>query len=159
LYAKNENRRPSALSLKRVHQKRETKKAQIDTSENLDDLPQTPFTNQQIQDLWKLHIQNLNKKGEKLLASLMGSCYPTKQENNLLITLPNARMKADLEKARHKILSFIREELQNYHINFMIHVNEEIEKSFAYTPKEKYEFLREKNALISKLKKSFDLDV
>lgn len=155
----NVSRRSSNLSLKSIHKKKEVKKSIIETIENLDDLPKNPFSTEQVQKLWNTYIKKLQKNGEKLLASLMGSCLPIADENDLLIALPNARMKTDLEKAKPKILQFIREELQNYHINFAIQVNEEIEKKFAYTPKEKYEYLREKNALISKLKKKFDLDV
>jgi len=89
----------------------------------------------------------------------MSSCNPIAKGNILHIELPNKLMKFDLEKAKHKILKIIRDELKNYKIDFEIQVNEKIEKKFAYTPQEKYEYLKDKNKLISVLKQKFHLDL
>jgi DNA polymerase-3 subunit gamma/tau len=156
---KRDSRQHSALSFKSLHVKKESKKKVEGIVTDSKDLPKIPFSTDQAQDVWKKHIANLNKKGEKLLASLMNSCHPIAKKNNFVITLPNSLMKADLEKAKPKILRFIKPELQNFHINFDIKVNEDIEKKFAYTPEEKYEFLKDKNKLITLLKKTFDLEV
>ncbi len=158
----NENRptrKHSALSFKSLHEKKISTKEVEKVSTNLEDLPKTPFSTEKVQDLWKEYIIILHKKGEKLLASLMGSCLPIANRNILALTLPNKLMKADLEKAKPKILRFLRDKLQNYQIDFDIKVNEEIEKKFAYTPQEKYAYLKDKNKLIAVLKSKFDLDL
>ncbi len=49
--------------------------------------------------------------------------------------------------------------MKNFEIDLNISVNETAEKQYAYTPQEKYEKLKEKNPLIEKLRKEFDLDV
>ena len=149
----------SALSMKSLTEKKvSTKKAKLD---NLDtsNLPTNPFSTTQIQDLWKKTIEKFNNKGDKLLASLMSSCTPIANKNLLEVTLPSKLMKADLEKYKLKILPFLREELQNYKIDFDITVNEEAAKKFAYTPEEKYAYLKDKNPLISILKQTFHLDL
>ena len=110
-------------------------------------------------NLWQTYINELNKNGEKLLASLLNSNIPEVNLNILIFTLPNARMQSSFTKVQPRILKYLRENLQNYKIDFKLIINEEFEKKFAYTPKEKYEVLREKNQLISLLKKTFDLDV
>ena len=153
-----QERRSSALSLKSLTKKREeTNKPKVEL--NLDEMPRNPFTKQELLDLWQIYINELNKKGEKLLASLLNSNIPEVSLNTLTFTLPNARMESSFEKAKPIVLRYLREKLQNYKIDFKIIINEEFEKKFAYTPKEKYEVLREKNPLLSKLKKTFDLDV
>lgn len=153
-----ERRKSSALSLKSLTQKREnTKKVKVEV--NIDNLPKNQFSSQQLLDLWQDYSYDLNKKGEKLLASLMRSNIPKVKQNTLIFTLPNSRMKSSLLKSKPRILKHLRDKLQNYRIDFEIIINEEIEKKFAYTPKEKYEVLIEKNPLLSKLKATFDLDV
>ncbi len=89
----------------------------------------------------------------------MRSNIPEVKQNTLIFTLPNSRMESSLLKSKPRILKHLRDKLQNYQLDFEIIINEEIEKKFAYTPKEKYEVLREKNPLLSKLKATFDLDV
>ena len=68
-------------------------------------------------------------------------------------------MKTELNKVKSKALKYLRQKLNNYDIDFKIIVNEEIEKNFAYTPQEKYEFLKEKNKAISTLRKTFNLEL
>lgn len=156
---RTEKRKSSALSIKSLTIKREEseKKPKIET--NLEDLPKNPFTKQELLDLWHTYINELNKKGEKLLASMLNSNIPDVSLNTLTFTLPNSRMESSLLKSKPRVLRYLRENLQNYQIDFKIIINEEFEKKFAYTPKEKYEVLCEKNPLISTLKKVFDLDV
>ena len=89
----------------------------------------------------------------------MSSCKPIAKENLLQLELPSELMKVDLEKAKNKILPFLREQLQNYKIDFEISVNEEVVKKFAYTPQEKFAYLQDKNELIAELKSKFNLDL
>lgn len=109
--------------------------------------------------MWKKTIADFNAKGDKLLASLLTSCTPIPNGNLLQLELPNKLMKVDLEKSKQKILPILREELQNYKIDFVIQVNEKIEKKFAYTPQEKFAYLNDKNKLMGELKAKFNLDL
>jgi len=148
----------SILSLKSLTEKKTSKKKKV--AVNYDDLPKTPFTESQFSILWKQNIQKLNAKNEKLLASLLNSIsFKVVQDFKVELTLPNARMQQEIDKSKGKVLHYFREELQNYAIDFIYVVNEEEEKKFAYTPQEKYEFLKEKNPLLSDLRRKLDLDV
>ena len=64
-----------------------------------------------------------------------------------------------MERQSFNLLQFLRKTLKNYDISLDIDVNEEMQKKFAYTPVEKYEKLKEKNANIELLRKTFDLDL
>ena len=156
--ASNGIRRRSIMSLKSLSDKPlSSKKKEI--SVNYDDLPKTAFDLVQFSKLWEQHIKKLNQKNEKLLASLLSSVSYKINGSRIELTLPNARMQQEIEKSKSKVLNFLREELQNYAIDFDYVVNETIEKKFAYTPQEKYEYLKEKNPIISLLRKVLDLDV
>lgn len=148
----------SILSLKSLTQQKTNKKKKA--AINYDELPKSPFTKEQFTTLWKKNIEKLNGKNEKLLASLLNSISFNLVANfKVELTLPNTRMQQEIEKNKGKILNYFREELQNYAIDFVYVVNEAEAKKFAYTPQEKYQFLKEKNPLISELRRKLDLDV
>ena len=156
---RTEKRRSSALSLNSIHKKRESKKSVTDFVENTDNLPKDVFTEAQFIKLWEAYIENLNKKGEKIIASIMNADTPKVTSSTIVLTFPNSMMKAELLKIRPRLLRHFREELNNFSIDFDISVNEENEKKFAYTPQEKYNKLLEKNKALSTLKNTFKLDL
>jgi len=155
----NTQRRHSALSFKSLTEKRVVKKEANVVKDSNEKLPENTFTTEKVQDLWEQYIQKLLNDGEKLLASLMRSCKPIADKNNLVIELPNKLMKQDLEKAKPIILRFIKPQLENYYVDFDIVVNVEAAKKFAYTPQEKFDYLITKNKLIVDFKRKFDLDL
>ncbi|HBL78584.1 MAG TPA: DNA polymerase III subunit gamma/tau, partial [Aequorivita sp.] len=75
------------------------------------------------------------------------------------LEFPNQTIKTEVERAKYELLDFLREKLQNYEIDLDITVNETAEKRYAYTTREKFEKMKEKNPLIEKLRREFDLDV
>ena len=84
---------------------------------------------------------------------------PQKQDNHLVLEYPNATIKVELESASHELLAFLRKRLKNYDIELDIRVNEEIQKRYAYTPREKYDKLKEINPLMDTLRQEFDLEI
>ena len=151
-------RRSSSLSLKSIHEKKEVKKSEIE--ENFDNHPKDVFTEKKLQDFWKEYVALLNEKGERSMASIVGTDLP-KLGNNFKIsfTVPNKLMQDQFKKGRPKLLKFLREKLNNYAIDILVTLNETIEKKFAYTPQEKYNKLKEKNPLLEKLRQTFELDL
>jgi len=155
---KSAQRRTSSLSLKSIHQKKEEKK--ITSEENFDNHPKDIFTEQTLQDYWKKYIAILNEKGERSMASIVGTDVPLLKDNfKITFTVPNKLMKDQFKKGRPKILNYLRKELNNYGISIEVILNETVEKKFAYTPQEKYNKLKEKNPLLDKLKHSFELNL
>ena len=155
---KNIKRRSNSLSLKSIHQQKDIKKTT--TEINYDDYPRKPFTESELQTAWKDFQKFLIKKGEKSIASILATDIPTCQENlHIQFILPNKLMEDQLKQVKPKLIKFIRESLNNYGISLNIVVNETIQKKFAYTPKEKYNKLLEKNAFLKDLKDTFQLDL
>jgi DNA polymerase-3 subunit gamma/tau len=152
-------RRNSALSLKSINKKSKQKKPVIDNQIISDNLPKDHFTNKQFQNLWIDYVENLNKKGEKIIASIMNADIPKIHEFKISLTLPNTMMKAEIIKIKPKLLKHFRERLNNFSLDIEIHVNEENTKKYAYTPQEKYDKLLEKNKALAKLKRTFKLDL
>ena len=155
---KNITRRPSAFSLKSIHQKKEA--IQDTAEENYDNHPKTSFDQEKLKEVWKKYYFKLQDSGEKNIASIIASDTPLLKENfKIVLALPNTLMQSQLEKGKPALIKFLREKLNNYGITLTIVVNETIEKKFAYTPQEKYNKLKEKNPLLEKLKNTFGLDI
>ncbi len=155
---KNVQRRPSAFSLKSVHEKKvETKKK---TEENFDNHPKDVFTQVALENVWNQYHQKLIKQGQKSIAAILAADKPVLLEGFVIqFSLPNKLMQDQLRQAKPKLLRHLRESLNNYGLRIEVILNETIEKKFAYTPLEKYNKLKEKNPLIEKLKDSFQLDL
>ncbi len=156
-FQSSEKRKGSALSLKSIHAKKETKKQQIE--EDYSQHPRTPFSEESLQKFWKDYADKMELKGEKIIASILNATLPTLENNVIQYTLPNTLMKADLERNKNKLIGFLREKLNNYGISLNVLVNEEARKKYAYTPQEKYEKMKAKNPNLALLRKTFDLDL
>ena len=154
----NIKRRNNSLSLKSVHQKKEDKKTTIEV--NYDNHPKDNFTEKDLQKAWNEYQQQLIKKGEKSMASILAADLPTLGEDfKIQFSLPNKLMEDQLKTGKPKLVKFLRETLNNFGLHLEVIVNETIEKKFAYTPQEKYNKLKEKNPFMEKLKDIFELDL
>ena len=154
----NIKRRNNSLSLKSVHQKKEDKKTTIEV--NYDNHPKDNFTKKDLQKAWNQYQQQLIKKGEKSMASILAADLPTLGEDfKIQFSLPNKLMEDQLKTGKPKLVKFLRETLNNFGLHLEVIVNETIEKKFAYTPQEKYNKLKEKNPFMEKLKDIFELDL
>ncbi len=155
---KSAQRRSSSLSLKSIHQKKEVKKSAVE--ENYDNHPKDVFSEEKLQKLWREYIVLLSKKGERSMASIVGTDVPKLGESfKIYFTVPNKLMQDQFKKGRPKLLKFLREKLNNYGIDILVRLNEKVEKKFAYTPQEKFNKLKEKNPLLEKLRQTFELDL
>ncbi len=151
-------RRRSALSLTSINRKKELEKIEVEYDE-VEGLPTDSFSEGEAVLAWKKYAELLLSKGKKSLTAVMNTNKPYLKDSNLHFNLPNHLMKDQLEKGKYPLLKFIREKLNNFKVDLILHVNEEETKKFAYTPQEKYEKLKEKNDALALLKKTFDLDL
>ena len=152
------NKEPGKYSLKGFNKQKEVKKTVV--QENFDNHPKELFTEEKLQELWKAYVALLNKKGERSMASIIGTDVPLLLENfQISFTVPNKLMQDQFKKGRSKLIHFLREGLNNYGIAIVVTLNEAVEKKFAYTPEEKYKKLQEKNPFLDKLRQAFELDL
>ena len=152
------NTKPGKYSLKGFNQQKEVKKTVVE--ENFDQHPKTTFTEEKLQELWKAYVALLNSKGERSMASIVGTDIPSLgTDYKITFTVPNKLMEDQFKKGRPGLMKFLRAQLNNYGISIVVELNEAIEKKFAYTPQEKYNKLKEKNPLLEKLRQAFELDL
>ncbi|MBC3847950.1 DNA polymerase III subunit gamma/tau [Winogradskyella echinorum] len=149
----------SGLSLKSIREKKEHLIRQMDVIIDEDDLPKEPVTQEALTKAWKAYTAKMDKKGEKIMASILQMDQPKLEGTTIHLTYSNNTNKIELERAEFPLMAFLKKTLLNYDLKLNITVNEEIAKKYAFTPQEKYEKLKEKNPNIELLRKTFGLDI
>jgi len=124
-----------------------------------ENLPKQKFKIDEFNKAWQNYIQQLHKKGERIMASILEMDSPKLDGTNIQLSFPNDTLRVELERAQYPLLDYLRKTLQNYDLKLSITVNEEISKKYAFTAIEKYEKLKEKNPNIEILRKAFGLDI
>lgn len=159
LLAERNAKKISALSLKSIQKKQEIKKEQLANLPDAEQLPSNDFTQTAMQEAWQEYALSMEKGGQYNLSSHLNMGVPAKEGTIIKLQFPNQTIKMEMERARHALLDFLRERLQNYEIDLDISVDETQMKKYAHSPHEKYEKLKEKNPLIEQLRKDFDLEL
>jgi len=150
----------SGLSLSSIKAKQEHLKKQQSKIVQHKVLPKDPFTEEKMIEVWNAYVEKIDKKGEKIMASLLATDVPKlKNDTTISIELPNATMKIEIERAQYPLLEFVRSELNNYDVSLEIEVNELTTKKYAFTTRDKYEKLKEINPLVERLRRDFDLEI
>ncbi|WP_369998288.1 DNA polymerase III subunit gamma/tau [Winogradskyella sp.] len=149
----------SGLSLKSIKEKKEHQIRKLDVIIDEDDLPKEDVDQEELTKVWNAYAKSMDKKGEKILASILQMDTPKLKGTAIHLTYSNNTNKIELERAQYPLLAYLRKTLKNFDLHLNIAVNEEVAKKYAFTPREKYEKLKEKNPNIELLKKTFGLDV
>lgn len=150
----------SAYSLSSIRKKKEHLEELNSNAKEEEILPEDAFEEAQMQKLWAQYVEEIEDKGQKILASNLNSDIPKLLKDHIIwIELPNDTMKKEIERSQSGVLNFLKKELNNYAISLKITVSEEVAKQFAFTPEEKYEKLREKNPNVDLLRSKLDLDI
>ncbi|QDO95037.1 DNA polymerase III subunit gamma/tau [Formosa sediminum] len=155
-----ENKRTSGLSLKSIRAKKEHEIKQNEVVYDEINLPTDDFMEEDMQAAWKDYVSIIETEGQFNLASILSIDVPKlKDKTTISIVFPNQTNKVEVERNQFHLMSFIRKRLNNFDVSLEIEINEEKEKQYAYTPREKFERMCEKNPNLDLLRKAFDLDV
>ncbi len=159
LLAERNAKKVSALSLKSIQAKHEIKKELIAKQPDKNDLPSDTFTEEEMMAAWTSYAKKIEKQGQFNLLSHLTMGVPKLEGTLIHLVFPNSTIKVEVERAKFELLGHLRSTLNNYDVDLSIEVNETEVKKYAYTPREKFDKLKEKNPLIDKLRQEFDLDV
>ncbi|MBK5214210.1 MAG: DNA polymerase III subunit gamma/tau [Flavobacteriaceae bacterium] len=159
ILAERNAKKVSALSMKSVQKKQEMKQELVANQPDAKNLPVIDFSEEDMKAAWSEYTANVEIDGKFNLLSHLTMGIPRLDGSIIHLEFPNQTIKTEVERAKFELLGFLREKLQNYDIDLDITVNETSEKRYAYSPREKFEKMKEMNPLIERLRKEFDLDV
>lgn len=159
ILAERNAKRVSALSLKSIKKKHELQQELVANQPDAKNLPVDDFSEEEMKAAWKQYTKTVERDGKFNLLSHLTMGTPKLKGSTIHLEFPNQTIKTEVERAKYELLTYLREKLQNYHVDLDITVNETVEKRYAYTTREKFEKMKEMNPLIEKLRQEFDLDV
>ncbi|MEM7087668.1 MAG: DNA polymerase III subunit gamma/tau [Bacteroidota bacterium] len=159
ILAERNAKKVSALSLKSIQKKQELKKELVARQPDEKNLPVEDFSEEEMQGAWQAYTRKIEKEGKFNLLSHLTMGVPKLEGTLIHLVFPNATIKVEVERAKYDLLTHLRSTLKNYNIDLSIEVNEAEIKRYAYTARERFEKLKEKNPLIDTLRQEFDLDV
>ena len=109
---------------------------------------------------WKALSSQMESDGEYNLAALLNLDSPRlKNKVEIHLNFPNKTNKLELESEKGKVLGALANTLKNDLLQFVIHVSQEEQQNYVYTPRDKYEQLVKVNPLVDDIRKEFDLDL
>ncbi len=152
-------KRVSALSLKSIQKKHQLTKEINARIPNQENLPTEDFTQQQMITHWNAYTEIVKGQGKYNFLSHLTMNEPKLKDGMIHLEFPNQTIKIEVERDKFELLTYMRKELQNYNVDLVIDVNELQVKRYAYTDKEKYEKLVEKNPNLEALRNAFELDI
>ena len=152
-------KRVSALSLKSIQKKQQLTKEINERIPNQENLPTEDFTQQQMTTHWNAYTEIVKGQGKYNFLSHLTMNEPKLKDGMIHLEFPNQTIKLEVERDKFELLSYMRKKLKNYNVDLVIDVNELQVKRYAYTDKEKYEKLVEKNPNLEALRNAFELDI
>ena len=152
-------KRVSALSLKSIQKKQQLTKEINERIPNQENLPTEDFTQQQMTTHWNAYTEIVKGQGKYNFLSHLTMNEPKLKDGMIHLEFPNQTIKLEVERDKFELLTYMRKKLKNYNVDLVIDVNELQVKQYAYTDKEKYEKLVEKNPNLEALRNAFELDI
>ena len=148
--------RPMGLSLQEMREGPKTSTtAQSAPSTVREDLD-TPFTEESLRTAWTQFAQSIEK--EVHLKHTMLNCEPKLLDPHLFeVVVHNPAQQDELLQKTLSILSYIRKQLRNNHVQLRVRIEEGNQKQIAVTSAEKFALLLKINPALGKLKEEFDL--
>ncbi len=147
----------SGLSLSSIAYQKNIKANQPTNGKNT---RQETVVQESLETAWKALSSHLEADGEYNLAALLNLDSPRlKNKVEIHLNFPNKTNKLELESEKGKVITALADELKNDLLQFVIHVSQEEQQNYAYTPRDKYEQLVKINPLVDDIRKEFDLDL
>jgi len=125
-----------------------------------EDMPKTPFGQEQLDKFWKLFVQNhVDKKNRSLYTTLNQRTPELKSNFKLVFPIENRVQLNQIDAIKVDLVNYLRDHLVNYSITFETPVRKLESKKHIYTDEEKYKAMAEKYPLLEKLREKLDLDL
>lgn len=114
-----------------------------------------PFTQEQLLNTWNEFAQ----QRKKFQAEYQMLIQPVEiRGNEVIIQLLSSVQETMLANFKSDLVTYLREQLRNNSINVIGEMKEAEEKQMLYTPRDKFEFLMEKNPILKTLRDRLGLD-
>lgn len=149
---------PSAFSIKDFNKKAEEKSKAQNSIEDNSDLPADNFDQEKLDEVWTIHLNSLKNTLPGFSSALL-KYKPVLKDDFLVEFKIDNKIIANDHINIADLQGHLKNELNNHSIVLKPILTEKQEQKTAYTDKEKFEKMVEKNPEILNLKKKLDLEI
>lgn len=122
--------------------------------------PATPFSQEQLDELWKSYVgARIDQKNRSLFITLNQRTPKLLSDYKLEFPVENKVQKQQIEDVALDLVFFLRKKLNNYSIMLDVPVTNVPKQKKHYSAEERYKYLAEKYPAIELLRKKLDLDI
>lgn len=126
----------------------------------ISDIPDKPFSENELEIVWKEYTEILMKAGNKMLCTTLNHTLPKLGVNNLVsYELQNSAQLSEIQNDKIELMGFLRKELQNKSIKIEFTVAEIPLQNRPFTNDEKLKFFEQENKDFALFKDKFGLTV
>jgi DNA polymerase-3 subunit gamma/tau len=122
-------------------------------------LPEEAFTPEHFNIVWNKFVTLMQNQMRFSVVNALTTTKPLIEGSNITHTVGNKIQLNEIEELRDTLVPYLRKELNNYSVALIVNINEEVIKTKAYTPQDRYAKLVQKNPLLALLKQKLDLDL
>lgn len=142
-------------------EKENTTEEQNEDEDQIDPgLPKRDFSENHLLNLWNEYLEMLrNLQKQKIYGSLTNKKLRLLENFTVQIELENEIQESFFEEEKRNILSFLREKLNNYSLQFVVKITKNTQASEPYSPEEKFQYMVKQNPNLLLLKQKLDLDI
>jgi len=149
----------SGISISAIQNKKKVEQ-ETEAIEDLTNKPRTDFTSNELMSKWNAFAIQLKERGRHTLYVTLTKRKPELKENYLLkVTIDNEIQNIELEEERSNLLTFLRQELNNYGIQLKIELNKVDDSVKHLSSKDKFMKMADKNPALHELRERLNLDI
>lgn len=109
--------------------------------------------------IWDEIAEEFKEKNPNLYFTFNNSELVDNQDNSVTIKVLNSFQEAEINNIKYELTKQIKQKTNCENFQLITHVAKVEKKSIIYMPRDKYEFLKEKQPNLIKLRAEFDLDI
>lgn len=109
--------------------------------------------------IWDEIAEEFKDKNPNLYFTFKNSELVDNQDNSVTIKVLNSFQEAEINNIKYELTKQIKRKTNCENFQLITHVAKVEKKSIIYMPRDKYEFLKEKQPNLIKLRAEFDLDI
>ncbi len=144
------------ISIKKASQKEEEIQKAEEEKESFK--PAASFKQEDLADAWKVYAIRVSSSNPSFASALTKYMPVLKDDYKILFKTDNKIFATD-QVLLGELLGFLKKELKNYKIEIIPEISTKEENQRAYTDREKFEKMAQKNPNLLKLKKDLDLEI
>lgn len=117
------------------------------------------FSEAELISVWKEYAEEFKQRDLDIYTTLTRHTPKLEDKHVVNLKLDNKAQEHELTELKLELLGYLRQKLNNYHIDIKTFIEKDNEEKGVYTPADKFKKLAQKNPLLEELKKKLDLDL